>query len=90
MRPCWFADCSRHVSQNVMGLEAPAGYIHTQRALWAHHGSKCAHKRKKKLDISLVELVGAWDEVPHPAVGKGIAQHEPIAAQGLWEERRDL
>lgn len=58
----------------MKGLEAPAGYIHIQRALWACHGGKCALKKKTKKkhpEISLVGwLVGAWDEVPHPAVGK--------------------
>lgn len=69
----WFADGLRYL--NVKGLEAPAGYIHIQRALWACHGGKCALKKKKKKNIQKSHwlvgwLVGAWDEVPHPAVGK--------------------
>lgn len=40
MCPCWcelqwFADYL-----NVSGLEAPAGYIHIQRALWARRGGE--------------------------------------------------
>lgn len=56
----------------MTGLVAPAGYIHTQRALWARHGSKCARKLKKKnISRKLIGwLVGACDEVPHPAMGR--------------------
>lgn len=54
----WFADGLRYL--NVKGLEAPAGYIHIQRALWACHGGKCALKKKKKTSRNLIGWLVSW------------------------------
>lgn len=46
-----------------MGLEAPAGYIHSE----GHFGLSCEHKYKIYPEISWFGWLVGWDEVPNPA-----------------------